>query len=65
MAIYRIHLFFKFKEDCPLGIDKDKKRVFPWYSVDKKESQFDICCNTFLMCLYKYLEKVFLMEMCN
>jgi hypothetical protein len=40
MAIYLIDLFFELKEDCPLGIDKDKKGVFPWYSVDKKESQF-------------------------
>ncbi len=42
-----------------------ESRVFPWHGVDKEESQFDFHCNTFLMCLYKYLEKVFLMEMCN
>ncbi len=60
MAIYLIHLFFKLKENCPLGIDKDKKGVSPWYGVEKKESHYDIFhYNTFLMSLYKYLEKVF------
>jgi hypothetical protein len=35
-------------------------QLFPWYDVNKKESQFNIFhCNTFLMCFYKYLEKVF------
>jgi hypothetical protein len=61
MAIYLIDLFFKLKENCRLKIDKDQKGVSPWYGVNKKESQFDIFhYNTFLMGLYKYLEKVFL-----
>ncbi len=37
-----------------------ESKVFPQYGVNKKESWFDIFrCNTFLMCFYKYLEKVF------